>query len=412
MKPGKMLKRRHMYREKPIVYMGGGTPEQAEKDGSADAMTKSRILVTDDSEINRVMLTEMLGKKYDFLYAGNGLEAIDLLEHEKDIALMLLDVNMPEMDGLDVLRVMNERQWIEDIPVIIISAEDGSEFISKAYSLGVTDYISRPFHTVVVQRRVENTLLIYAKQKQLVRLVEDQIYEREKNNTQMINILSNVIETRNHELGSHTLNVQIISNLLLKQLVRITDRYSLSNEDIAMISTLAAVHDIGKIKIPDMLLNKPGKLTDEEWVIMKSHTVEGDELLSNQALDQDSKFVRTARAICRWHHEKYDGGGYPDGLKGEQIPIAAQIVSMADVYEALTSDRCYKKAYTHEKALEMIYAGECGAFNPLLIKCLKAIAGTLKGILENGEKYDFQEDAASIADELLSSNGLRGGWAD
>ena len=375
-------------------------------------MTKSRILVTDDSEINRVMLTEMLGKKYDFLYAGNGLEAIDLLEHEKDIALMLLDVNMPEMDGLDVLRVMNERQWIEDIPVIIISAEDGSEFISKAYSLGVTDYISRPFHTVVVQRRVENTLLIYAKQKQLVRLVEDQIYEREKTNTQMINILSNVIETRNHELGSHTLNVQIISNLLLKQLVRITDRYSLSNEDIAMISTLAAVHDIGKIKIPDMLLNKPGKLTDEEWVIMKSHTVEGDELLSNQALDQDSKFVRTARAICRWHHEKYDGGGYPDGLKGEQIPIAAQIVSMADVYEALTSDRCYKKAYTHEKALEMIYAGECGAFNPLLIKCLKAIAGTLKGILENGEKYDFQEDAASIADERLSSNGLRGGWAD
>ena len=375
-------------------------------------MTKSRILVTDDSEINRVMLTEMLGKKYDFLYAGNGLEATDLLEHEKDIALMLLDVNMPEMNGLDVLRVMNERQWIEDIPVIIISAEDGSEFISKAYSLGVTDYISRPFHTVVVQRRVENTLLIYAKQKQLVRLVEDQIYEREKTNTQMINILSNVIETRNHELGSHTLNVQIISNLLLKQLVRITDRYSLSNEDIVMISTLAAVHDIGKIKIPDMLLNKPGKLTDEEWVIMKSHTVEGDELLSNQALDQDSKFVRTARAICRWHHEKYDGGGYPDGLKGEQIPIAAQVVSMADVYEALTSDRCYKKAYTHEKALEMIYAGECGAFNPLLIKCLKAIAGTLKGILENGEKYDFQEDAASIADELLSSNGLRGGWAD
>ncbi len=375
-------------------------------------MTKSRILVTDDSEINREMLTEMLGRKYDFLYAGNGLEAIDLLEHEKDIALMLLDVNMPEMDGLDVLRVMNERRWIEDIPVIIISAEDGSEFISKAYSLGVTDYISRPFHTVVVQRRVENTLLIYAKQKQLVQLVEDQIYEREKTNTQMINILSNVIETRNHELGSHTLNVQIISNLLLKQLVRITDRYSLSNEDVVMISTLAAVHDIGKIKIPDTLLNKPGKLTDEEWTIMKSHTIEGDALLSDQALDQDSKFVRTARAICRWHHEKYDGGGYPDGLKGEQIPIAAQVVSMADVYEALTSDRCYKKAYTHKKALEMIYAGECGAFNPLLIKCLKAIAGTLKGILENGEKYDFQEDAASIADELLSSNGLRGSWAD
>ncbi len=370
------------------------------------ATTKSRILITDDAEINRYMLTEMLGDGYDFLYASGGEEAVDMLARGETVDLMLLDLNMPQMDGFEVLRIMHERGWTDEIPVIIISADDGAKSISRAYQLGVTDYISRPFHAVVVQRRVENTLLVYANQRHLIRLVEHQVYIREKINTQMINILSNVIETRNHELGTHTLNVQIISHLLLKALIERTDRYHLSQEDIAMISTLAAVHDIGKIKVPDAIINKPGRLTDAEWEIMKSHTVEGDEILSSPALDQKSKFVRTARAICRWHHERYDGAGYPDGLTGEEIPIAAQVVSVADVYEALTSDRVYKKAYTHERALEMIYGGECGMFNPLLIDCLKGIADSLEDILRDGEQYDFQENAASITGELFSDNGI------
>ena len=369
-------------------------------------MPKSKILIVDDAELNRDMLTEMLGDQYDFLYACDGVEAVDMLAGEEAIDLMLLDVNMPRMNGFDVLHVMNERHWIDEIPVIIISAEDGSEFISKAYHLGVKDYISRPFQAVVVQRRVENTLLVYSNQKRLIHLVESQVYEREKTNTSMINILSNVIETRNHELGSHTLNVQIITNMLLRELVKKTDKYQLSKSDISLISTLAALHDIGKIKVPDAIINKPGKLDPDEWTIMKSHTVEGDLILSGSDLDQNSKFVRTARAICRWHHEKYDGGGYPDGLVGDDIPIAAQVVSMADVYDALTSERCYKKAYTHEKALEMILGGECGQFNPLLIDCFKEVAGSLKHILETGERYDFQEDAASVADEILATNGL------
>jgi response regulator RpfG family c-di-GMP phosphodiesterase len=369
-------------------------------------MPKSKILIVDDAELNRDMLTVMLGDQYDFLYACDGMEAVDKLAGEDSIDLMLLDLNMPQMNGFDVLRVMNERHWIDEIPVIIISAEDGSEFITRAYQMGVKDYISRPFQAVVVQRRVENTLLVYSNQKRLIHLVESQVYEREKTNTSMINILSNVIETRNHELGSHTLNVQIITNMLLRELVKKTDRYQLSKSDISLISTLAALHDIGKIKVPDAIINKPGKLDPDEWAVMQSHTVEGDLLLSGSDLDQNSKFVRTARAICRWHHEKYDGGGYPDGLKGDDIPIAAQVVSMADVYDALTSDRCYKRAFSHERALEMILNGECGQFNPLLIECLKDVAGSLKHILETGERYDFQEDATEVADEILATNGL------
>ncbi len=369
-------------------------------------MPKSKILIVDDAELNRYMLTEILGDRYDFVYAENGLEAIDVLAGDEPIDLMLLDVNMPQMNGFEVLRIMDEKGWADEIPVIVISAEESADFIARAYRLGAKDYISRPFYAVVVQRRVENTLLVYSNQKRLIRLVESQVYEREKVNIAMINILSNAIETRNHELASHTINVQNITNVLLRRLVEKTDRYALTKGDISSISTLAALHDIGKIKVPDAIINKPGKLDANEWLIMQSHTVEGEQILATSDLDQDSKFVQTARAICRWHHEKYDGGGYPDGLIGEQIPIAAQVVSVADVYDALTSERCYKKAFTHEKAMEMIFGGECGAFNPLLLDCLKDVQGTLIRITKGGLHYDFQEDAAFVAGEILANNGL------
>ncbi len=369
-------------------------------------MAKSRILIADDAELNREMLTLMLGDRYEFLYATDGVEAVDILSSGESIDLVLLDVNMPNMDGFGVLRIMNERDWIHTIPVIIISAEDNSDFITKAYHLGVTDYISRPFHSVVVERRVENTLLMYAKQKRLVHLVERQVLEREKVNNTMISIFSDIIELRNHESGSHTLNVQTITHLLLTALIRRTDRYSLSKSDISLISTLAALHDIGKIKVPESILNKPGKLDPDEWVIMKSHTTWGDEILSSDQLDQSSRFVRIARSICRWHHEKYDGRGYPDGLAGDDIPIAAQVVSMADVYDALTSERCYKKAFTHERALEMILGGECGAFNPLLLESLKDVAHSLLDYSAQGRHYDFASESVSVADEILSTEEL------
>ncbi len=370
-------------------------------------MTKSRILIADDAELNREILSEMLGDAYDFIYAADGAEAIDILGSENDVIdLLLLDVNMPNKNGFDVLQVMNEQHWINDIPVIIISAETDPSFITQAYDLGVTDYISRPFHTVVVQRRVQNTLLMYSNQQRLIHLVEKQVYEREKINNSMINIFSDIIETRNHESGTHTLNVQTITNILLVRLCELTDKYNLGKADISLISTLSALHDIGKIKIPENILNKPGKLNDEEWAIMKSHTTAGDEILSSSQLDQKSKFVRTVRAICRWHHEKWDGSGYPDGLSGDDIPIEAQVVSMADVYDALTSERCYKPAFTHSTAIDMIIKGECGAFNPLLIDCLKSEQDALKDLKANDIHYNYQDNALNIADELLALDGL------
>ena len=366
---------------------------------------KNRILIADDAELNRDMLTMMLGSQYDFVYAVNGKEAVECLEKE-EIDLVLLDVNMPVMNGFDVLTVMNNRGWIDDIPVIIISAEDSNEFITRGYQLGVTDYIRRPFISIVVQKRVDNTLLMHSNQKRLIRLVEKQIYDREKFSNAMINIFSNVIELRNHESGSHTLNVQIITSLLLRRLVQLTDRYHLSKADISRISSLSALHDIGKIKIPENILNKPGKLDAGEWELMKSHSAEGDAILAYADLDQKSEFVKTARAICRWHHEKYDGGGYPDGLAGDDIPIAAQVVSLADAYDALTSERCYKSAFSHERAMEMILGGECGAFNPLLLNCLEDISEALKDLDKNNTKYDYQSDIGGILDEILESNDL------
>ena len=369
-------------------------------------MKKSRILIADDTEMNRDLLCEILGEQYDYVCASNGAEVVEILGRGDMLDLILLDLNMPEMDGFEVLRIMNERHWIDEFPVIIISAEDSSEYITKAYLLGAADYISRPFRAVVVQRRVENTLLVYANQKRLIRLLGDEIGEREKINNAMINIFSNVIELRNHESGSHTLNVQSITSLLLHRLVELTDRYGLNKSDIAMISSLSALHDIGKIKIPEEILNKPGKLTGEEWALMKTHTTEGDELLSSAALDQNSKFIRTARSICRWHHEKYDGNGYPDGLSGDAIPIAAQVVSLADAYDALTSERCYKSAFSHEKAMDMLLRGECGVFNPFLLRCLTDVSSSLKGLAHSGGHYDYHDAAINITNEMLARNDL------
>ena len=374
-------------------------------------MKRNRILIADDVALNREMLTEMLGDKYDFSYASNGVEAVDVMRGKETIDLLLLDLNMPQMDGFEVLRVMNERRWIDECPVIMISAEDSAQFIEQAYSLGVVDYISRPFRALIVQRRVENTLMMYTNQKRLISLLGSQVYEKEKINNAMINIFSDIIESRNHESGSHTLNVQTITKFLLHNLTKISDHYSLTESDIALISSLAALHDIGKIKVPDEIINKPGKLTPEEWEIMKSHTTEGDLILANASLDQNSEFVKTARAICRWHHEKYDGRGYPDGLIGEQIPISAQVVSLADVYDALTSERCYKRAFTHEEAINMILGGECGAFNPLLLECLKDVSEDLKDLKSTNESYDYQNEAAHVADELLNENELPKGNA-
>lgn len=368
---------------------------------------KQKILIVDDSEINRAMLKEILGEGYEYLEAENGLRAIEILRRRTDIALVLLDLIMPEMDGFDVLRVMQCYAWQEEIPVIVISAAEDNRSVERAYDMGVADYIRRPFERVMVLRRVKNALMLYAKQKRLTRLVTDQVYEKEHNGVLMISILSHVVEFRNSESGQHVLHIRTLTGLLLHQLVQKTDRYQLDESDISLISTASALHDIGKIMIPEEILNKPGRLTEEEYAAIKTHTTEGARILKGLAIGQDEPLVKVAHAICRWHHERWDGGGYPDRLKGDEIPIAAQVVALADVYDALTSERCYKQSYSHEKAVDMILHGECGSFNPLLMECLKESSELLRTELQRSE-YDrgFRHETRRLSEEILHREAL------
>lgn len=329
------------------------------------------ILIMDDSELNRTLLSEMLKDDFRILEASNGRECLDALEqYGMGISLVLLDINMSVMDGFEVLVQMNRNHWIEDIPVVMISSDDTESNIKRAYDMGVSDYIRRPFDAQIVFRRVFNTIKLYAKQRRLITLVTDQIDEKEKNNQIMIRILSQIVEFRNGESGLHVEHINILTGLLLERLVQKTDHYDLTWSDQYRITLASALHDIGKIGIDDKILNKPGRLTKEEFEIMKSHTLIGASILENLGLYQEEPLIKTAYQICRWHHERYDGKGYPDGLRGDEIPISAQVVSVADVYDALVNERVYKKAITHEKAIEMILNGECGVFNPILLECL------------------------------------------
>ena len=370
---------------------------------------KPKILIADDSAMNRAILVEMLGDGYDVIEAENGREAVRALQSAPEIDLLLLDIMMPEMDGFEVLKQMKHYGWIEDIPVIMISAENGSAYVERAYDLGATDFISRPFDMAIVRRRVTNTLMLYTKQKQLVGLVARQVYENQKSNNLMINILSHIVEFRNGESGSHVLHIHAATELILNHLVKKTDKYKLSAADIAMIGTASSLHDIGKINIPEKILNKPGRLTKEEFDIMKTHTTIGAHILENLPFQQEEPLVKVSYEICRWHHERWDGRGYPDGLKGEEIPIAAQVVALADVYDAMTSERCYKKAFDHDTAVRMILNGECGTFNPLLMECLTEVADDLHRALTDNEaaaQMNFGNDTRKITDALLHENDL------
>ena len=346
-------------------------------------MEKQKILIADDSEMNRALLVDILEDQYDIVEADNGAAAIDLLTQcGGDFSLLLLDIMMPEMDGFEVLAYINRYHLNDTLAVIMISADDSPANIKHAYDLGAFDYISRPFDAAIVRRRISNTMLLYARQRHLENIIAEQFYEQEKNNDLMISILSHIVEFRNGESGLHVLHIKTITELLLKELLRHTDRYPLSQTDINLISTASSLHDIGKISISGDILNKPGRLTAEEFEIIKGHSLIGAKMLSELPLDQqEAPLVKVASDICRWHHERYDGNGYPDGLKGDEIPIAAQVVALADVYDALTSERCYKKAYSHSKALEMIFEGRCGAFNPTLLQCLLEISDTLESEL-------------------------------
>ncbi len=363
---------------------------------------KHTILIADDSEMNRAILSDMLGEEYIILEAANGKEALQVIQSSSaDISLLLLDIVMPELDGFGVLAEMRKNHWIDDIPVIIISSENGASQVERAYELGVSDFITRPFDALIVHKRVVNTILLYAKQKRLVELVAAQVYETQVQSNMMIDILSHIVEFRNGETGLHIRHVHVLTELLLEKLNQKEDLF-FTQQEISIISTASALHDVGKIAIPEHILNKPGKLTDEEFAVMKTHTTMGADMLRNLPIYQDKPLVKTAYEICRWHHERWDGKGYPDGLKGDEIPISAQIVALADVYDALTSKRVYKGPYPHDKAVQMILNGECGMFSPLLLECFSALSEDIRqAFADDAMSEDIHPRLLEVTEEML-----------
>lgn len=333
---------------------------------------KPSVLIVDDSEMNRIILNEMLKDEYRVLEADNGRTALDLVDRYGDeLSLVLLDIIMPGMNGFEVLGELSRRTVADSLPVIMISSEDSDDVVLRAYELGASDYINRPFNARVVRRRVSNTIRLYAKQRRLTSLLSQQYNERVKNSRMLIDIMAGVMELRNGESGLHVTHIEKLTELLLGCLVHRSDQFPLDNEQRSTIAMASALHDIGKMSIDDAILNKPGRLTSEEFEIMKTHTTLGADMLFELGHQHaGNSLLEYAYQIARWHHERWDGKGYPDGLKGDEIPIAAQVVSVADVYDALTSVRVYKDAIPHQEAIQMILDGKCGEFNPLLLDCL------------------------------------------
>lgn len=348
------------------------TEQQPERTAAAPVHRRQSVLIVDDSELNRKMLGQMLCSRFDIAEAASGEACLQLLEQNATgISIVLLDIHMPGIDGFTVLEEMNQKNLLEQIPVIMISSEDTVDAVRRAFDLGASDYISRPFDAKVVYQRIINTIQLYAKQRRLSAMAADLAFEKERASRMMIGILSQVVEKRNGESRDHVQRVAQLTSMLLAGLAQKTDRYPLTREMRRTIATAAALHDIGKMEICEDLLHKEGPLTEAERRTLQSHTLLGAQMLEEQPECRDDAFARTAYNICRWHHERYDGGGYPDGLQGEQIPIEAQVVGLADVYERLVSRPVDGHARTHSEVVQMICTGVCGAFNPLLLDCLQ-----------------------------------------
>lgn len=336
-------------------------------------MDKKKILIVDDVEMNREILTEIFKENYTTLEARNGEEAIEIINKENNIAAVLLDLLMPVLDGLGVLREMNERGIIEKIPVFLITAENSEKMLLEGYHLGAVDVISKPFMAHFLRCRVNNIIELYAHRNELELIVAEQVKRLNKVNASMVATLATLIEFRDCESGEHVKRICGLTKILMAEVSNTYPEYHLPQNEIDKIVASSILHDVGKISIPDQILNKPGRLTKEEFEIMKEHTTRGCDILQKIPNIMDEDLYNYSYDICRHHHERWDGRGYPDGLKGDEISIWAQVVSIADVYDALTSERVYKKAFSHEKAIEMIHNGECGAFNPKVMAVFERV---------------------------------------
>lgn len=345
-----------------------------------------KVLIVDDMELNREILTEILEEEYSVMEAENGRQALEMIEQNlNDLAVILLDLVMPEMDGLEVLAVLQEKGWMKKVPVLIISGEQSLKVEKQCFDYGISDFIRKPFDNALVRRRVNNIAELFMYKNSLEEKVEGQTEtlkkqyqllkiqaaKLQKSNTNIIDILGTVVESRNLESGEHVMRVKGYTEILAREMMKEYPEYGLTEKRIEVIVSASALHDIGKIAIPDNILLKPGKLTQDEYEYMKSHTTRGCEILSNIKDVWDEEYEKASYEICRHHHERYDGRGYPDKLKGDEIPISAQLVSVADVYDALVNERVYKSAYSKEQAFSMIINGECGIFSPKLLECFR-----------------------------------------
>ena len=370
-------------------------------------MRRRKLLIADDSEMNRAILANVLDQEFEIIEATNGKEVIIALQnYGTQISALLLDIVMPEMDGFEVLEEMNQRNWIEEIPTIMISAETSNTYIDRAFELGASDYINRPFVPGIIRRRIINAILLHNKKHQLMDVVADWFFRREKSNEVMVSILGYALGMRCGEKGMHMSGVSRLTGLLLQCLMKRTNRYALNPDDVDIICMAASLHDIGKLLIPEEILTKPGKLTAEEFAIVKRHTVIGADIIAEMPVYQNERLVKYATMICRWHHERWDGKGYPDGLAGDNIPIAAQVVSVADAYDALTNERSYKEAFSHDTALAMLHNGECGSFNPLLLACMDELSDTLRQGVEKKPVGQGTEQVYETVEELYSGQDV------
>lgn len=359
-------------------------------------MDRQQVLIVDDEEVNRVILKQIFEDEFDTLEAADGQNAIYQIENNQNITLILLDVIMPVMDGFKVLEYMKEHELIEKIPVILITGESVKDSEDKAYSFGVADVMHKPFYPHIVRRRSKNIIELYQNKHNMeVRLKEQEeaIMAKEKeirqNNEFMIDALSSVVEFRSAETGEHVRRIKYFTRIMLKYLAKYFPKYGLTSNQIDEIARASALHDIGKIGIPDAILLKPGRLTADEFEIMKTHTTIGCDILENFRENQSREFYRYCYDICRYHHERWDGNGYPDHLVGDEIPISAQIVAVADVYDALVSPRVYKSVYANNIAFDMIMNGECGQFSPDVLECFELAKADFFNIVEVIKMFDF-----------------------
>lgn len=362
-------------------------------------MDKQQILIVDDEEVNRAILHSMFRneeQEYELIEAENGQQAIELIEKCSNLVLIMLDLVMPVKDGFGVLEYMKEQELLDRIPVILITSEAVQDSEDRAYSYGAADVIHKPFYPHIVKKRSKNIIELYQnklnmekrlkEQEEAIRAQEKEIRE---NNEFMIETLSSVVEARSAETGEHTRRIKYFTRIMLKYLMKYFPKYGLTEAQVDMIARAAALHDIGKIGIPDAILLKPGKLTAEEFEIMKTHTTIGCDILEKTYKNRESDFYRYSYEICRYHHERWDGRGYPDHLVGDQIPISAQIVAVADVYDALVSPRVYKSAYANNIAYDMILNGECGEFSQDVMECFQLAKHDFFNIVEVIKMFSF-----------------------